>query len=106
MEQFGEFQGHRKVYGNFFFKDMAKSAMGSTTTEGEAAIVAKKATGATMLSPDSGDLHVPIVLPTPATEIPSVEMVEVNSFGDEEQWTGPISTSPIPEGMSWADMLI
>ena len=89
------------------YADMAKSAMGSTTTEGEAALVAKKATGATMLSPDSGDLHVPIVLPTPATEIPSVEMVEVNnSSGDEEQWTGPINTSPIPEGMFWADMLI
>ncbi|KAL5518095.1 hypothetical protein EMCRGX_G003776 [Ephydatia muelleri] len=80
--------------------------MGSTTTEGEAAKVAKKATGATMLSPDIGDLHVPIVLPTPATEIPSVEMVEVISSGDEEQWTGPINTSPTPEGMSWADMLI
>ena len=88
------------------YADMAKSAMGSTTTEGEAAKVAKKATGATMLSPDIGDLHVPIVLPTPATEIPSVEMVEVISSGDEEQWTEPINTSPTPEGMSWADMLI
>ena len=39
------------------YADMAKSAMGSTSTEGEAALVAKKATGATMLSPDSGDLH-------------------------------------------------
>ena len=59
-----------------------------------------------MMSLDSGDQQVSIVPPTPAADKQSVEMVEVDTSSDNEQWLELVNKPLIPEGVQWANLQV
>ena len=59
-----------------------------------------------MMSLDSGDQQVSIVPPTPAADKQSVEMVEVDTSSDNEQWLELVNKPLIPEGVHWANLQV
>lgn len=59
-----------------------------------------------MMSLDSGDQQVSVVPPTPAADKQSVEMVEVDTSSDNEQWLELVNKPLIPEGVQWANLQV
>eukprot|EP00731_Ephydatia_muelleri_P033377 Em0028g52a len=55
-----------------------------------------------MMSLDSGDQQVSVVPPTPAADKQSVEMVEVDTSSDNEQWLELVNKPLIPEAVKFS----